>query len=68
MKITAEQLHTWYLEAVRNLRPESFNPNAVRPFAELTDEQRAIDGYIAKKINDAIEKMCWKGDEPAGSE
>lgn len=44
-----EQMHKWYLEAVKELHPESFNPNANKPYSELTDEQRFLDKYIADK-------------------
>lgn len=50
MIVTGEQLHIWYLEAVANLRLESFNPNAQKPYSELTEEQRSIDEFIAGKI------------------
>ena len=46
----AEKLHEWYLEATRELNPESYNPNAQKSYAELTEEQKFIDRYIAKKI------------------
>lgn len=49
-----EQLHSWYLEAVKELKPESFNPNANKPYSEITDEQKSIDIYIANKITDLI--------------
>ena len=51
VEVKPEQLHTWYLEAVKELHPESFNPNANKPYSELTDEQRFIDKYISDKIN-----------------
>jgi hypothetical protein len=51
-KISPEQLHEWYLEAVEKISPDNFNPNAAKPYGELTDEQRFIDEYIADKIND----------------
>src|SRR3990167_3075666 len=47
----AEQLHYWYLEAVSNLSKESYNLEAVKPYEKLTDEQKEIDRYIAKKIH-----------------
>jgi len=31
----AKMLHEWYLEATANLDPESFNPEAQKPFEEL---------------------------------
>ncbi len=49
-----EKLHLWYLEAVKELHPESFNPNANKPYNELTDEQKFIDKYIAKKTLDFL--------------
>lgn len=52
--VKPEQLHEWYLEAVKRLKPESFNPNAQKPYEDLTDEQKYIDKYIANKINEYI--------------
>lgn len=56
-----EQLHSWYLEAVKELKPESFNPNANKPYSEITDEQKSIDIYIANKITNLFsqEKEKW---------
>lgn len=56
-----EQLHSWYLEAVKKLKPESFNPNANKPYSEITDEQKSIDIYIANKITNLFsqEKEKW---------
>ncbi len=51
MLITPEQLHKWYLEATALLKPESFNPNAQKPYEEMTDEQKFIDQYIAHQVN-----------------
>ena len=52
--VKPEQLHEWYLEAVKRLKPESFNPNAQKPYEDLTDEQKYIDKYIANKINEYV--------------
>lgn len=46
----ARQLHEWYLEATRELKPENYNPNAQKPYDEMTEEQKFIDKYIAGKI------------------
>jgi len=46
----AKKLHEWYLEASKQLHPESYNPNAQKPFAELTEEQKFLDRYIAGRI------------------
>lgn len=54
MKITGEQLHIWYLEAIEKIRPDSYNPNAVRPYKDLSLKQQAIDGYIAQKIEEYL--------------
>lgn len=48
--ITPQQLHNWYLEATKELHPEFYSPNAVKPYEELTDEQKFLDKYIAEKI------------------
>lgn len=50
-EIKPEQLHEWYLEATKELNPESYNPNAQKSYDQLTEEQRFIDKYIADKIN-----------------
>jgi len=55
-EVKPEQLHKWYLEAVKELKPESFNPNANKNYDELTDEQKFIDKYIADKINSLKEQ------------
>jgi len=46
----AEKLHEWYLEASKQLQPESYNPNAQKLFGELTEEQKFLDRYIAGRI------------------
>jgi len=56
IEIEPEELHKWYLEAIKELKPESFNKNAKKPYSELTDEQKFIDKHIALKINQKI----WK--------
>lgn len=49
--IKPEQLHSWYLEIVKILNPENYNEKANIPYEELKPEQKAIDKYIADKIN-----------------
>ena len=49
-ELLARKLHEWYLEATAQISPENFNPEAQKPFEELTEEQKFIDRYIAKKI------------------
>lgn len=49
--ITPQQLHQWYLEATKELHPESYNINAQKAYEDLTEEQKAIDKYICNKIN-----------------
>ena len=46
----AEKLHEWYLEATKELNPESYNPDAQKSYGDLTEEQKFIDRYIAGKI------------------
>jgi len=53
---TPEFLHEAYLQATKNLRPESYNPNAQKKYEDLTDEQKQIDIYIADLINAAWRK------------
>jgi len=52
--ITPEKLHQLYLDATRKLKPESYNPNAQKYYEDLTDEQQAIDIYIARAIREAV--------------
>lgn len=50
-ELLAEQLHEWYLEACR--LPGSgfdFNPKAQEPYHALTEEQKFLDRFIAKKV------------------
>ena len=54
--ITPEFLHNEYLKTVKHLHPESFNPVANKPYAELTDEQKSIDKFIAQAIKDHLTK------------
>lgn len=54
----AENLHIWYLEATRELKPESFNPNAQKSYADLTEEQKFLDRYIAGKMLAAFAQSC----------
>lgn len=55
----AQQLHEWYLEATKNLRPDSYNPAAQIPYQDLTEEQKSIDKYIAEKtLNQIQEKLA----------
>ena len=46
----AEQLHIWYLEAIKKISPKSYNPNAIKEYSELDEDQKDIDRYIASKI------------------
>lgn len=55
--IKPEQLHKWYLEATKLLNPESYNPDAQKPYSELTEEQKVIDKFIADRINNEIRKI-----------
>ena len=50
VEIFARRLHSWYLEATRELSPESYNPKAQKDYDSLTEEQRFIDKYIAHKV------------------
>lgn len=54
-KITPEQLHKWYLEAIKIIEPDSYNKDAVKPFDKLTEKQQAIDIFIAGKIHEEKE-------------
>lgn len=48
------KLHEWYLEATTSLKPESYNPNAQKPYDDMSDEQKYIDKYIADKL------LAWR--------
>lgn len=48
----AEKLHIWYLEATKKLDPESYNEDAQKKYSELSEEQKEIDRYIARKIEE----------------
>ena len=59
--ILPEELHGWYLEATKNLKKESFNPDAQKCYDELTKEQKFIDIWISELINDRLKiivKLC----------
>lgn len=56
--LDGEQLHKWYLEATKELHPESYNPKAQKPYSELTDEQKFIDKYIAQAIRTHLRKVA----------
>ena len=50
-EVLAQQLHTWYLEATAvGLKEGEFNPNAQKSYEDMTEAQRNIDRYIARKI------------------
>ena len=57
MRIKPEQLHKWYLEAVKDLDSGSFNPKANVPYDKLSYQQKFIDEYIASCINIEINKV-----------
>jgi len=46
----AEMLHNWYLEATKSLNPKSFNKKAQKKYKDLSEEQKEIDRYIARKV------------------
>jgi hypothetical protein len=52
----ARQLHEWYLEATLDIDPLNYNANAQKDYDALSEEQKFIDRFIAKKILDAFEK------------
>jgi len=53
----AEMLHIWYLEATKDLNPKSFNSKAQKQYKDLTENQKQIDRYIAKKVLILIEDI-----------
>ena len=47
----AEKLHEWYLEATAPIyEDDAYNIHAQIPYKYLTEAQKSIDRYIAKKI------------------
>lgn len=60
----ARTIHEWYLESVKELHPESYNPNAQKSYDDLTEEQKSMDRYMARKIQallhtDVSSKENW---------
>lgn len=54
IEMLAELLHTWYLEATKELDPKNYNPDAQKSYYQLNEDQKKIDRYIAKKILDKV--------------
>lgn len=52
MTIPPEKMHEWYLEATKQLNPESYNQNAQKAYSDLTVEQQSIDKFIANKATE----------------
>jgi regulator of replication initiation timing len=52
--ITPKQLHDWYLEATVFLMSGNFNQNAQKHYDDLNNEQKSIDIFISKKVNEHI--------------
>ena len=46
----AQLLHDWYLEAIKDLDSSHYNLAAKKPYTELSEQQKDIDRYIARKI------------------
>ena len=55
--ISARKIHEFYLDVIKECSSGSYNENAVKPFEELTGEQRKIDYYIVNKINEFIDNL-----------
>ena len=60
---TAEQLHIWYLEATKELNPKDYNQKAQKEYKDLTEEQKFIDRYIAKKVSHECQEYFNAGFE-----
>lgn len=58
LDLKPEDLHNWYLEATKELNPESYNPNAQKPYDELTDEQKFIDKFVCSRLKHRIKSAC----------
>lgn len=50
----AEIIHNWYLEACKEIKPESYNVKAQKTYQDLTEEQKFLDRYMARKILDLL--------------
>jgi len=59
----AEQLHIWYLEAIKKISPESYNPNAIKEYSELAEDQKEIDKYMAGRLISRLNAVKLKIDE-----
>lgn len=46
----AMRLHEWYLESIQELDPSSYNPKARVEWYQLTEQQKQIDRFIARKL------------------
>lgn len=53
--ILARKLHEFYLNATRELKPESYNKEAQKSFDDLTGEQKSIDTSIAEQLREYFE-------------
>jgi len=52
--ISPRLLHELYLEAIKSgVAREQYNPNAVKSYDDLSDEQKSIDKHIAQKLTQA---------------
>jgi len=58
LDLKPEDLHKWYLEATKKLKPRSYNKSAQKPYDELTDEQRFIDKFICEKTKQRVRSAC----------
>lgn len=58
---TAEMLHEWYLEATKELDPKNYNPKAQKAYKDLTEEQKFIDRFIAKKVIENVFSLTAYG-------
>lgn len=52
----AREVHGWYLESCKELDPESYNAKAQKSYDELTEGQKFLDRYMAKKILEMVSK------------
>lgn len=55
LEYLARLMHNWYLEITSKLNKKSFNINAQKSYEKLTEEQKAIDRFIAVKVLDLMD-------------
>ena len=58
LDLSPKDLHKWYLEVTKKLKPESYNKKAQKSFEKLSEEQKFIDKFICDRIKFRIKSAC----------